>query len=96
MRKLLLVASLLAFIGALSWPGKRSISQTADVTLVGACDIADGFAFNLSGAFATAALLDSFPSATVFACGDLAYDNSTDSDFGPGPSRHPVTTSTPL
>ena len=81
MRKLLLVASLLAFIGALSWPGKRSISQTADVTLVGACDIADGFAFNLSGAFATAALLDSFPSATVFACGDLAYDNSTDSDF---------------
>ena len=58
MKKFLLIALFLAFFGGLSWPSKKSTSQTTDVTLIGACDIADGFGLNLSGAFATAALLD--------------------------------------
>jgi len=49
--------------------------------LIGAGDIADGFGFNLSGAFATAALLDASPTAIVFADGDHAYGHATDNDF---------------
>src|SRR5207245_10099114 len=72
---------LLALINAaLCATPRQSRSQTTDVNLIGACDIADGFAFNLSGAFGTAALLDANPTVPVFACGDLAYDNGTD-DF---------------
>ena len=56
-------------------------SQTADPVLVGAGDIADGDTLNLSGAMATAALLDSLPGATVFTAGDLVYPNGTDGDF---------------
>jgi len=67
--------------GALLWPGSESTAQTADVVLIGAGDIADGFSFNLSNAFATAALLDAYPTATVFANGDLAYENGSDGDF---------------
>src|SRR2546430_2116865 len=75
-------AAALALIGgALLWPGSDSTAQTTDVVLIGAGDIADGFSFNLSNAFATAALLDAYPTATVFANGDLAYENGSDGDF---------------
>src|ERR687887_1094237 len=67
---------------ALCWPGGESKAQTTgSVVLIGAGDIADGFTFNLSKAFATASLLDAYPSAIVFANGDLAYENGSDSDF---------------
>ena len=80
-RKILLLALLLAFMGALCWPGGQATSQTADPVLIGAGDIADGFNLTLSNAIATAALLDANPSATVFAAGDLAYNNGNDTDF---------------
>ncbi len=81
-RTLLGFAPALALIGgALLWPGSESTAQTTDVVLIGAGDIADGFSFNLSNAFATAALLDAYPTATVFANGDLAYENGSDGDF---------------
>jgi calcineurin-like phosphoesterase family protein len=72
---------LVAFIGALYWPTGTSKSQTTDVTLIGAGDVADGFDLQLAPAFATAALLDANPTATVFANGDLAYDEGEDRDF---------------
>jgi len=81
MKKLLLPALLLAAIGVLCWPDGKSKSQTTDVVLIGAGDIADGFGFSLSGAFATAALLDASPTAIVFADGDHAYGHATDNDF---------------
>ena len=81
MRKVLLAALLLAIAGILCWPGRKSTSQTTDVTLVGAGDIADGFNLTLADSMATAALLDAYPSATVFATGDVVYDNGTDGDF---------------
>ena len=81
MKKLLLPAFLLAVIGVLCWPDGKSKSQTTDVVLIGAGDIADGFGFSLSGAFATAALLDASPTAIVFANGDHAYGHATDNDF---------------
>ncbi len=81
MKKLLLPAFLLAVIGVLCCPDGKSKSQTTDVVLIGAGDIADGFGFNLSGAFATAALLDASPTAIVFADGDHAYGHATDNDF---------------
>ena len=81
MKKLLLPAFLLAVIGVLCWPDGKSKSQTTDVVLIGAGDIADGFGFSLSGAFATAALLDASPTAIVFADGDHAYGHATDNDF---------------
>src|SRR5947199_2843363 len=81
-RALLWSAPALALMaGALCWPGSESTAQTTDVVLIGAGDIADGFSFNLSNAFATAALLDAYPTATVFANGDLAYENGSDGDF---------------
>src|SRR5207237_4584056 len=36
---------------------------------------------NLSGGMATGALIDAYPSATVFADGDLPHNNGTDSDY---------------
>jgi hypothetical protein len=74
-------AALALVAGALCWPHGNVRSQTTDVVLIGAGDIADGLGFNLSGAFATAALLDANPTATVFAVGDQAYGHSTDGDF---------------
>src|SRR5689334_13993071 len=81
MKRLLSVPLVLALVGALCWPGKQSTSQTTDVTLIGAGDVADGFSFDLSGAFQTAALLDANPTATVFITGDDAYDHSSDFDY---------------
>ena len=82
LRRALWSAPALALMaGALLWPGSQSTAQTTDVVLIGAGDIADGFSFNLSNAFATAALLDAYPTATVFANGDLAYENGSDGDF---------------
>ncbi len=81
MRRKLLAGIVLALVGGLCLPAKKLESQSSSVTLVGAGDIADGFDLDLSNAMATAALLDSLPSATVFANGDLAYNNGTDEDF---------------
>ena len=74
-------APLLFIIAAIGWPSKKATPQTSDVVLIGAGDISDGFDFQLAGAFATAALLDANPSATVFADGDLAYNEGSDADF---------------
>src|SRR5439155_5860300 len=74
-------APLLFIIAAIGWPSKKATPQTTDVVLIGAGDISDGFDFQLAGAFATAALLDANPSATVFADGDLAYNEGSDADF---------------
>jgi len=81
MKKLLFPGFLLTAMGIMCWPGSKLKSQTTDVVLIGAGDIADGLGFNLSGAFATAALLDANPTATVFALGDQSYGHSTDNDF---------------
>jgi Calcineurin-like phosphoesterase len=71
----------LALGGSLFWQHDELRSQTTDVTLIGAGDIADAVDFQLSGAVATAALLDSYPSATVFADGDLTHNDGTDGDY---------------
>ena len=57
-----------------------SPGQAQDVVLVGAGDIAPCDTFKMTGALATATLLDSI-AGTVFAAGDLAYANGADSDF---------------
>ncbi len=81
MKRVLFVGMLLALVGGLSWPTRRVTSQTSDPVLIGAGDIADGWNLNLANSMATAALLDANPSATVFADGDLAYNNGRDQDF---------------
>jgi hypothetical protein len=81
MKKLLYLGVLLAIAGAIVWPGGSSTPQSSDPVLIGAGDIADGFNLNLASSMATAALLDANPGATVFAAGDLAYDNGSDGDF---------------
>src|ERR1700687_3674540 len=55
-----------------------SPAAAADATFVGAGDIAG--CSDLSGAEATAKLLDKIP-GTVFAAGDLAYGSGTDAEF---------------
>jgi hypothetical protein len=81
MKKLILFVALLALIGALCRPDKKSTSQTTDVVLIGAGDIADGDNLVLSDAMATAALIDAYPTATVFADGDMPHSNGTDADY---------------
>ena len=81
MKKLLYVGLLLAFAAALCWPGVSSRPQSSDPILIGAGDIGDGLNLNLSGGMATAALIDTYPSALVFADGDLSHNNGTDGDF---------------
>lgn len=81
MRKMIVLISLLvAIIAMVFWPSGKAKSQTSDVVLVGAGNIADGYDLSLTGAMATAALLDSIP-GTVFVLGDYAYDNSRDQEF---------------
>jgi hypothetical protein len=58
--------------------GKSDQTTTTDPVLVGAGDIAS--CDDLSGAYATAALIEKIP-GTVFAVGDLAYPNGSDVDF---------------
>ena len=72
---------LVALAGAICRPGGASTPQASDPVLIGAGDIADGFNLNLASSTATAVLLDANPAATVFAAGDLAYDNGSDGDF---------------
>jgi len=81
MKKILLVVLPLAFIGALCWLSGTSTSQTTDPVLIGAGDIADALNMHLSDAIATAALIDAYPGATVFADGDLAHSDGTDADY---------------
>ncbi len=81
MKKILLLAAGLTLIGTSLWFGRNAPSQTTDPVLIGAGDIADGFNLNLTGSLATAALLTQYPSATVYADGDLAYNNGSDDDF---------------
>ncbi len=72
---------LVALASAICRPGGGSTPQASDPVLIGAGDIADGFNLNLASSTATAVLLDANPAATVFAAGDLAYDNGSDGDF---------------
>jgi hypothetical protein len=81
-RELLGAILLLAATGLVTVAGGRSNPSPAaadtPATLVGAGDIAD--CKNLSGAEATAKLLDQIP-GTVFAAGDLAYPDGTKENF---------------
>ena len=52
-----------------------------DALLIGAGDIADCRSSRLQHAKDTAAIIQKFSSATVFAAGDDAYENGTDSEF---------------
>ena len=86
---------LVALAGAICRPGGGSTPQASDPVLIGAGDIADGFNLNLASSTATAVLLDANPAATVFAAGDLAYDNGSDGDFAksydpPGDAHAPA------
>ena len=84
MKKLTAAAVVLTFLGALIWPHGKSNSQTTDVVVIGAGDVVDGFGFNLAPAFATAALIQPYPAASVLMLGDPAYDHATDSDIEKG------------
>jgi calcineurin-like phosphoesterase family protein len=82
MKRLLILAISLAAVGMVFWPRGKSGAQTSDVVLIGAGDVADGLGFaNLPHAFATAALIEAYPSATVFVAGDTAYNHGTDEEF---------------
>ncbi len=81
MKKILLFALPVIFIGALCWPGRESTSQSSDPVLIGAGDIGDGLNGDPTGALATATLVDSFPGAVVFAAGDQSHNNGTDGDY---------------
>lgn len=82
MKRLFLVAAVgLALALAIIWPLAKVEGQSGSVTLIGAGDIADGFNLNLANSLATAALLNQYPNAYVFADGDLAYNYGTDGDF---------------
>jgi len=56
----------------------RLNAQASDPVLVGAGDVAS--CDDLSGAYATAKLIEKIP-GTVFVAGDLAYPNGSDEDF---------------
>lgn len=82
MKKLLRLALVLVSGGMLLlWPEKLTVSQSSDPVLIGAGDIADAYDYQLSGALATASLIASFPTATVFADGDQTHANGSDADF---------------
>jgi len=81
MKKILVLVLPLAVVGAVCWPSGRLTAQSADPVLIGAGDVADGLNLNLSGAMATAALIDAYPNATVFADGDMPHNNGTEGDF---------------
>lgn len=71
---------LLAGSLALFETGKASVTPKTDpAILIGAGDIAD--CSDLSGAEATAKLLEQNPAGTVMAVGDLAYPNGAPADF---------------
>src|SRR2546428_5808941 len=81
MKKLLYVGLFLSFAGALCWPGGASTPQSSDPVLIGAGDIGDGLNLNLSGGVATAALIDPYPSAILFADGELSPNNPAHGDL---------------
>src|ERR1700751_3871939 len=75
----LLFGILLGILGLQGCSARRVEAKTEDTAvLVGAGDIAD--CKDLSGAQATAALLDKIP-GTVMAVGDLAYPDGTPANF---------------
>jgi hypothetical protein len=63
---------------SIAWPGASKAETERVATLVGAGDIAD--CQDLSGAAATAKLLEAIP-GTVMAVGDLAYPDGTKENF---------------
>jgi hypothetical protein len=81
MKKSLFLGVLVAVAVAICWPGRNLTPQTTDPVLIGAGDIVDGLDLDLSGSTATAALIDAYPSATVFAAGDLPHNDGTDADY---------------
>ncbi|PYV35144.1 MAG: alkaline phosphatase [Acidobacteria bacterium] len=80
-KRVLWISLVLTTVGLLFWPSSKLEPQSADVTLIGAGDIADALDFQLSGAVATAGLLAANPAATVFADGDLSHNDGTDGDI---------------
>jgi len=79
---ILLILTLLA-VGVSVASGQRTLASTFnaksdDPILVGAGDVAS--CDDLSGAYATAKLVEKIP-GTVFVAGDLAYPNGSDEDF---------------
>ncbi len=81
MKKLLIATISLATIGAFAWPRGVARAQTTDAVILAAGDVADGFDMQLAPAFATAALIQAYPTAPLIMLGDPAYNHGTDSDF---------------
>lgn len=69
---------LIVSLALAGWAKKDKKADSSDPVFVGAGDIAS--CDDLSGAQATAALIEKIP-GTVFAVGDLAYPNGSDLDF---------------
>lgn len=69
---------LIVSLALAGWAKKPNKADPHDPVFVGAGDIAS--CDDLSGAYATAALIEKIP-GTVFAVGDLAYPNGSDLDF---------------
>jgi hypothetical protein len=74
----LLVTLIALLVTSQAAPKKKDKSTAADPVFVGAGDIAS--CDDLSGAYATAKLIDKIP-GTVFAVGDLAYPDGSDEQF---------------
>ncbi len=82
MKRLLGIATILLFAGVVFfWLDKPTESQSTDPVLIGAGDIADAYDYQLMNATATASLITAYPTATVFANGDLTHANGSDADF---------------
>ncbi len=76
-----LLVGALTLMGALCWLSGEANTQTSDPVLIGAGDIGDCYHLDVSGALATAALINGYPTATVFAVGDMPHNGGTDADY---------------
>ncbi|HSS96020.1 MAG TPA: hypothetical protein VLK33_03280, partial [Terriglobales bacterium] len=74
----LAILCLFAFVGLNAQSKASAAAKKDDPVLVGAGDVAS--CDDLSGAYATAKLIDQIP-ATVFVAGDLAYPDGSDENF---------------
>src|SRR3989442_8445201 len=72
-KRVLWISLVLTTVGLLFWPSSKLEPQSADVTLIGAGDIADALDFQLSGAVATAGLLPAEPAGPGVFAGDPSH-----------------------
>src|SRR2546426_6407829 len=80
-KRVLWISLVLTTVGLLFWPSSKLEPQSADVTLIGAGDIADALDFQLSGAVATAGLVAAKPATPGLAAGVLSHNHRTDGDI---------------